>query len=42
MHAGLKVCWITRTIWVTWVTFLVGQAWGSHLQTELSECDPDV
>ena len=24
--AGLKVGQMTRTIWVTWVTFLVGQA----------------
>ena len=22
---GLKVGWMTRTIWVTWVTFLLGQ-----------------
>ena len=22
---GLKVGWMTRAIWVTWVTFLVGQ-----------------
>ena len=25
VHAGLKVGWMTQTIWVIWVTFLVGQ-----------------
>ena len=24
-YTGLKVGWMTRTMWVTWVTFLMGQ-----------------
>ena len=38
---GLKVGWMTRTIWVTWVTFLVGQV-GLICQTKISECDLDI
>ena len=37
---GLKVGRMTRTIWVTWVTF--GGSSGSHPQTKLSGFDPDI
>ena len=36
----LKVGQMTWTIWVTWVTF--GGSNGSHLQTKLCGCDPDI
>ena len=36
---GLKVGWMTRTIWVT---FLEGQVHGFHPQTKLPGCDLDI
>ena len=33
---------MTRTIWVTWVTILVGQVGLIHKLSKLSGCDPDI